>query len=265
MEKINVDGIPESMLRALYARAKESRKANGFIKCRKTEQIVEKLDYDFSAVDKTYVLGRGAIARMILLDKMVADFIAKNPTATIVNIACGADTRFYRVDNGQIHWYNLDLPMTIEARKRLMEDEDRVFDIAKSALDETWAEDVEADGPVLIISETLSMYLQQEEVRKIFSIIRKRFKEATVFMEVTASYIVKHATEGQGENNRPKYTFGVKSGRELQKKNWGYKWVKDVSLLAGLRRMYPSYYVMQLLPTMRRMSNKIAVLKRVEE
>ena len=265
MEKINVEGIPGSMLRAMYARAKESRKVNGFLKCKKTEEIVEKLDYDFSAVDKEYVMGRGAIARSILLDKMVGDFVKKNPDATIITLACGADTRFYRVDNGRIRWYNLDLPATIEARKRLMQEGERVFYIPKSALDETWAEDVEADGPVLIIAEMLSMYLDKEEVRKIFSIIRKRFQEATVFMEVTASYVVKHATEGQGENNHPKYSFGVKSGRELQKKNWGYKWVKDVSLLAGLRKMYPSYYIMQFLPAMRRMSNKIVVLKRVEE
>ena len=265
MGKISAEGIPESMLRALYARAKEAKKATKFIDCKKSIEIVENLDYDFTAVDKEYVMGRGAIARSILLDKMVGEYIKKNPNATIINIACGADTRFFRVDNGRIRWYNLDLPVTIEARKRLMDEGDRVFYIAKSALDETWADEVTADGSVLIISEMLSMYLTIEEVQKIFKIIRKKFETADVFMEVTASYIVKHATEGQGENNHKKYSYGVKSGRELQKKNWGFKWVKDVSLLAGLRKMYPSYYIMQFVPTMRKMSNKIVVLKRVKE
>lgn len=262
MEKINVEGIPESMLRSLYARAKESKKTSKFIYDEKAIELVERMDYDFTAVDKEYVLGKGAIARSILLDKMVKNFVKKNPNATIINIACGADTRFYRVDNGLIRWYNMDLPITIQARKRLMDEGERVYFIEKSAMDETWGSDVEADGPVLILAEALSMYLTKKDVQKIFTIIRKRFEKAEVYMEVTASYVVKHATEGRGENNRPKYTFGVKNGKELQKFNAGFKAVKDVSLLNGLRKMYPSYYIMQFMPAMRRMSNKIVVLRR---
>lgn len=265
MEKINVEGISESMLRALSARAKESKKATKFIYDEKAIELVERMDPEVSEKYQDAVLGRGAIARSILLDKMVKDYIAKHPTATIVNIACGADTRFFRVDNGQIRWYNMDLPVTIEARKRLMDEGDRVFYIEKGIVDETWASEVKADGPVLVIAETLSMYLTKNDVQKIFSAIRKNFADAEVFMEVTASYVVKHATEGRGENNHPKYSFGVKKGKELQKFNAGFKWVKDVSLLAGLRKMYPSYYIMQFMPTMRKMSNKIVVLRRVKD
>lgn len=46
----------------------------------------------------------GVIARTIMLDKLVGDHIKNNPNATIINIACGMDTRFYRVDNGKIRW-----------------------------------------------------------------------------------------------------------------------------------------------------------------
>ena len=49
-------------------------------------------------------------ARTILLDQMVGAFLEEHPDATVVNIACGLDTRVYRLDNGQVRWYNLDLP-----------------------------------------------------------------------------------------------------------------------------------------------------------
>lgn len=265
MENKQLEGIPEAMLKQFYARVNESKKATKFIDCPKSKEVVESLGEEALVKYGNSVMGRGAIARSILLDKMVKEYIAKNPNATIVNIGCGADTRFYRVDNGKIRWYNMDLPATIEARKCLMEEGDRVFYIPKGVADESWAADVEATGPVLVIAETLSMYLTKADVQKIFTAIRKRFADAQVFMEVTASYVVKNATEGSGENNRPKYSFGVKNGKELQKFNAGFCWVKDVSLLVGLRKMYPSYYIMQLLPTMRRMSNKIVVLKRVKD
>jgi O-methyltransferase involved in polyketide biosynthesis len=41
-----------------------------------------------------------------MLDKMVKDYVSKNSDATILNIACGMDTRFYRSDIGRIKWYN---------------------------------------------------------------------------------------------------------------------------------------------------------------
>lgn len=67
------------------------------------------MNYDFSMADKDALMGNGVLARTILLDRMVKQFIDENPKGTVVNIACGLDTRFYRVDNGSVRWYNLDL------------------------------------------------------------------------------------------------------------------------------------------------------------
>ena len=50
-EKIKLSGVPETMLQTLYARAKESR-GRGAIHDAKAEEIIEKLDYDFSLADK---------------------------------------------------------------------------------------------------------------------------------------------------------------------------------------------------------------------
>ena len=40
MEYINMEGIPESMIKALYARANEGKKATKFIDCKKSQEIV---------------------------------------------------------------------------------------------------------------------------------------------------------------------------------------------------------------------------------
>lgn len=50
-EKIKLSGVPETMLQILYARAKESR-GRGAIHDAKAEEIIEKLDYDFSLAGK---------------------------------------------------------------------------------------------------------------------------------------------------------------------------------------------------------------------
>ena len=51
-EKVNVTGVPETMVQTLYARAKETKKQNAKIKDEIAVELVEKLDYDFSKADK---------------------------------------------------------------------------------------------------------------------------------------------------------------------------------------------------------------------
>lgn len=257
MAKISAEGIPEVMLQALRGRAKESKREGHFLYDEKAVQVVEALDYDFSALDKYAVMGRGPIAKAVLLDRLVKDYIEKNPDAVIVDVACGIDTRFYRVDNGRIRWYNMDLPETIEARNRLLGSHERVRDIRKSVLDESWAEEIEAEGPVLFLVEGFTMYSNKQDVQKIFKIIRTNFEQADVLMEIMSPRVVRKASDAAG---RKKYTWGVKNGKTLQSYTVGFKAKKDVSLFDQLKEMYPGYKFFQFIPGFRNMSNKIAAL-----
>lgn len=135
-----IGGVAETMLQTLYARAKESKKPNHKIYDEKAIEIVERMDYDFGLADKDAVMSSGVAARTIVLDRMVSDFIKRFPDTTVINIACGMDTRFYRIDNGMTHWYNLDLPVTMEVRKKYILENERVTLIAGSAMDAGWAE-----------------------------------------------------------------------------------------------------------------------------
>ena len=94
--KVDITGVPETMLQTLYARAKESRKPDHAIYDGKAIEIVDSLDYDFSLADKDLAMGSGVIARTIVLDKLVSEFLKKHKGAVVVNIACGLDTRCYR-------------------------------------------------------------------------------------------------------------------------------------------------------------------------
>ena len=82
-------------------------------------RLVCRLDYDFSLADKDAAMHSGVIARTIVLDRLVGEYLAAHPGATVMNLACGLDTRCYRM-KGYQHWYNLDLPETIAVRERMM-------------------------------------------------------------------------------------------------------------------------------------------------
>lgn len=112
-EKVKITGVPETMIQTLYARAKETQKNNAKIKDDIAVGIVEKLDYDFSKADNDKTMASGVIARTIVLDKMVGEYLDTHSDTVVVNIGCGMDTRCFRMQGKYKHWYNIDLPETI--------------------------------------------------------------------------------------------------------------------------------------------------------
>ena len=114
-KKINVStedlkNVAETLLYPLISRYVETKKENGVIKDPKSIEIIEALDYDVKNTKLFPVSQLGACLRTIIFDEAVLDFIGKNPDSVIVNLGCGLDTRFPRVDNNQITWFDLDLP-----------------------------------------------------------------------------------------------------------------------------------------------------------
>lgn len=285
MKKIEMTGVPETMIQTLYARAMESEREGHLIYDKKAMEIVKEMDYDFTKAKEDAMMRNGVVARTIVLDELVQNYVTAHPNAVVINIACGLDTRFYRVDNGKLRWFNLDLPVTIEVRKKFLEETGRVSVLPYSAMNEAWAEEVhktlseeeKADKkdkengkaneketrPTLVIMEGLTMYLSLEEVRKIFEIIRKHFTDATVLVETMSPFVVKHIKEKSIEASKAKFTWGVKNGRILAKELPGFEPVKDVSLVEGMKKLYPIYGIIGKIPAVRNISNQIIELKEV--
>lgn len=196
MSTVDLTGVAETMLQTMYARAVYSQKPGHKFYDEKAIEIAKAMNYDFSKANKDALMSSGVLARTILLDGMVKQFVDENPNGTVVNIACGLDTRFYRVDNGQIRWYNLDLPETIAVRRRFLREEGRVSMISCSAMDPSWTDRITPDRErVLVVIEGLSMYLTQQDVGQILGIIAARFQNVKVIMEFMNPWIVRHVKE----------------------------------------------------------------------
>ncbi|MCM1223443.1 MAG: class I SAM-dependent methyltransferase [Lachnospiraceae bacterium] len=264
MEKVQIQGVPETMLQTLYARAAYSRQKNAKFHDDRAERIVSRIDYDFSFAKNDIAMSKGVIARTILLDRMAGDFIRENPECTVINIACGMDTRAYRLNiDESVCWYNIDLPETIEVRRLFLEEEGHISMIAKSAMDESWVEMIEKPkGRVLVVIEGLTMYLSKQDVKKILSIINKAFSSAEVIMEVMNPWIVKYMKEKSIEKTKARFTWGVKSGKELLGIAPEYIWVRDVSLVEGMKMIMPVYRLFGWIPAVKNISNKLVVLRK---
>ena len=210
--KVGVQGVPETMLQTLFARAAESEKENHHIYDKKAIEIVSQLDYDFSKAESDKLMSSGVIARTIVLDRLVNDYLTKHPDAIVVNIACGLDTRCYRMKGKYLRWYNVDLPETMKIRSQFLTETDPVYQIAKSAMDDSYIDDIDYHGKnILVIIEGLTMYLYEKDIRKMFSIIERSFQKVTVMVETMSPFVVNHVKEKSIEGSNAKFTWGVKN------------------------------------------------------
>lgn len=117
-------------------------------------EVVSQLDYDFSKADQDKAMGYGVIARTIVLDGMVEQYLSTHKNTVVVNTACGMDTRCYRMKGKYLRWYNVDLPETMEIRSRFFTENGSIYQIARSAMDETYVDEITYNGEdVLVIIE----------------------------------------------------------------------------------------------------------------
>ena len=259
-EKIRLSGVPVTMLQTVYVRAKESR-GRGAIHDAQAEEIIEKLDYDFSLADKDTAMHSGVIARTIVLDRLTKAWLGAHPGAVVVNIACGLDTRCYRM-SGYAHWYNLDLPETMAVREKLLPESGTISQIAMSAMEDWGSKISEQNVPVLIVIEGLTMYLNAKDVQQIFAVISSRFSQATIVVETMNPTIVRHFKEKSIDASNAKFNWGIKNGKALAELLPDFRFVEEHSLIEGMAAFAPVYELLDRLPAVRNISNKIIVVEK---
>lgn len=261
--KPDLNGVTETMLQSFYARAQYSKRKHHKFYDAKAVELVEKIDYDFSKAARDSTMSGGVIARTIVFDELVREFIGRNPDCTVVNIACGLDTRVYRMDNGRITWYNLDLPEVIALRDQIFRESGRISTISKSAMDKTWTEAVKAREKMLFIIEGLTMYLSSEEVGQILSIIRDGFDNAYVLMEcISPMWVSKQGVEKSIQDTGAKFKWGANSVDELGELANGFRKVKDDNILRGMEAIVPVYRLFSWLPAAKKITQKILVFEK---
>lgn len=179
--KVELGTIQETMLLTLADRAVDARKKRSVLQDAKAVEILESIDHPLA---QSGGLHQGTVTRTAIYDSLVRGFLDRHPAGTVVEIGSGLNTRFERVDNGRLHWIDLDLPDSIEVRRKFFADTDRRRMLAGSALDDGWHDTVAGlPAPHLFVSEGVLAYLPREDVDQSLVKIVARFPGATVVFD----------------------------------------------------------------------------------
>ncbi len=233
--EIQLGDVQTTALIPLAIKATETLRPNARIKDLKSVEIIKALGIDTAPYDK-FLSHEGVVARTIMLDRQLKELIKKTPELVVVNIGAGLDDRFSRMDNGKILWFDIDLPDSIAARKKVFPERERVKMIAGNALKSDWCAEVKAalegrEVKPVFIAEGLFMYFTMEQIKTLLDILRDNFPGGgTLIAEQNCKLMQKNEKHHDTvSKTNAHFMSGTDSGQEIADLTKGMRLIEEHS------------------------------------
>ncbi|MGZ8803279.1 MAG: class I SAM-dependent methyltransferase [Mycobacterium sp.] len=194
----DLTGVSETALMTLLVRATEARRPDSILDDPMAIHLVDSIDFDFAKFG--FTRRQDMALRALIFDKHTRRYLVDHPRATVVALAEGLQTSFFRLDaSGPIdaagvagvghdfRWLTVDLPPMVEMRRKLLPASDRIQLCAQSALDFGWMDQVDTDDGVFITAEGLLMYLQPDEAMALITECAARFPGGQMMFDLPPS------------------------------------------------------------------------------
>jgi O-methyltransferase involved in polyketide biosynthesis len=227
---MNLSSLSQTAILALLCRVIESEKKNPVFNDPMAVLCLKRLMSVSSEEEKNRIMkwkkmyagrnARDARARALTaksFDTIASLFISSNPGCTVINLACGLDTRFWRIQNEKCKYVELDLPEMIELKREILGDHLDYELIGCSVLDASWIDRATANGSsgFLLLAEGLFYYLPKQDAIRLLEAIARGFSRSQLVLDMAPE----------------RYTKGLwKRIIQLHSRVWGI----DVSFVFGI-------------------------------
>jgi O-methyltransferase involved in polyketide biosynthesis len=247
---INVNAISETAFLTLQCHALDAQSQRPLLSDKRSIETLDILKKHFSESDSIlhkklfenkvkYKLIVYTVLRAKRYDSYILDFLNKYPNSTVVDIGCGLDTRFERIDNGSIHYYDLDLPDIMNIKRQILPEKERYHQISKSVFEFDWIDKIKSEH-VILVAEGVFMYCNGQDVKSLFLMLQERLPNSEMVCEVFNSKWLKGWRKKTMEFKLKKelrlgegttFQFGISDSDEIGSWNQGLKLIGDWSYL----------------------------------
>ena len=177
-----MNGVNKTLYIPLYGKASVSKKGI-ILKDKKAEMIWEREGFPLRGKAKfkwlTYYMGM----RSAVFDSWVKEKLEKYPSASVLYIGCGMDSRIERIGNIKNTWYDIDFPSVIQERKKYYQETESYHMLCADASKTEWIADLPKTEQVIVIMEGVSMYLKLQELVQLLDALQKHYKNVHIFMD----------------------------------------------------------------------------------
>ena len=221
----DLQGIARTLLVPLACRALESTRSDAILSDPQAVRLYHSL-----GGNKEFLMGMSGhdlfatVMRVRQFDTFARNFLSHHPGGLVVDIGCGLDTRFHRLDDGKLTWLGVDLPEVIQLRRQWLPDSERCVTIAQSMLDIAWLDKVVQTGkPVIFLAEGVFPYFSPVEVRPLITAMAERFPAGELVFDAIAPILSRfhNLTSSVLKRSGTRVRWDVKDPVELE--TWGLR------------------------------------------
>ena len=222
---VNLEGVARTLLVPLACRAIDTIRADAILHDPRAVEV-----YNALGGTSDFLMGiRGhdlttIVMRARQFDTYARDFLARHPDGLVVDLGCGLDTRFDRLDDGNLFWLGVDLPEVIELRRKVLPDMERCKTIAQSMLELSWLDEVtQLNKPVIFLAEGVFPYFSTADVKPMVMAMAARFPNGELVFDAASLFISRHhnRTSSALKRTGTRILWDAKNPQELE--TWGLR------------------------------------------
>lgn len=250
MEKYRIEKntVQETLIIPLYGRKVCAERYPEMLNDEESKRIIESIDYDFDEKGKLMEKQPGLFGALEVAQRQydlsceITDYLSAHPEAAVVNLGCGLDTTFKRVDNGQCRGYNIDLPDIIEIRNDLLPAGEREKNIAADLNNLSWFNkiDFEERKGVIFFAAGVFYYFKTEQLKALFHAMAQQFKGGRIVFDSCNKFGAKMMTKTwlkeAGISDVDAY-FSLGNANELYSWSRAFKSISAKPYMNGYRRI----------------------------
>jgi O-methyltransferase involved in polyketide biosynthesis len=251
---MDISPVSRTAILTLVCRVVESEKENCIFNDPMAVLCLERLMSISSEAEKNLIIkwkkmyggmqARDAKARILTVmsfDSIANLFISTHPGCTVINLACGFDTRFWRISNENCRYIELDLPEMIALKREILKDRLGYELIGCSVLDTSWIDHVTSNGNsnFLLLAEGLFYYLPKQEAIRLLQGIARRFNRSQLVLDMAPEKYTKGLwkrllfLESRVWGIDVSFVFGITNPRDIESYGNGFKVIGNVKGSVG--------------------------------
>ena len=179
--RIEKNTVQETLVIPLFGRLVCSERFPELFSDPEAKRICDSLEYDFSGKRRKMESAAGLFGALEVAQRQydlrceVEAYLKEHPKAAVVNLGCGLDDTFSKVDNGQCIGYNVDLPDVIRVRNELLPPGERETNLACDLNDFSRMDEISAADGAVFFAAGVFYYFKTGDVRKLFRAMAEHF------------------------------------------------------------------------------------------
>lgn len=184
-----MNNVNKTLYIPLYGKAYVSRKGI-ILQDRKAEEIWAAEGFPLKGKSKSKWLAYYMGMRSAVFDRWLKGQMEADPSAVILHIGCGMDSRCLRVGTQGHMWFDIDFPDVIGERKRYYSESTEYRMLAADVRSADWLSQIPS-GNAIVVMEGVSMYLMPEELRQTMAQIVSYCPSVRLLMDCYTKFAAK--------------------------------------------------------------------------